>query len=71
MSITVTVTITNDEIAAPASATGPAQSEPPAARHTKAAVKTTRALLAEHESEIDAEIARRRSSSCPNNGGTP
>jgi len=82
---TVTLTITDDEVAALASAAEHAQRAPAAwnaglasllgkldrrtARNTRAS-KPTSELLAEHEPDLDAEIARRRSSSCPAHGGS-
>ena len=82
----VTLTITDDEVAALASATELAQREPATAWHGELAsllgklerraaghtssTKPTSALLAEHAPEIDAELARRRSSSSPAHGGS-
>jgi hypothetical protein len=93
---TLTLTITDDEIAALDRATWHAQTGAPAGRCApgllsllrkvapnsptlaeldriarNAAVKTTSELLAEHGSDIDAEIARRRSSPEVVAGGSP
>lgn len=85
MSRTITLTISDDEVAALASATEHAQREPGTAWHGDLAsllgklerrtagtstAKPTSALLAEHAPEIDAELARRRSSSIPAHGGS-
>ena len=82
---TVTLTVTDDEVAALASAAEHAQRAPAAWNAGLASLlgkfdrrvariapttKQTSALLAEHAPEIDAELARRRSSSSPAHGGS-
>ena len=82
---TVTLTITDDEVAVLASAAEHAQRTPAAwnaglasllgkldrrIARTAPTTKPTSALLAEHEPELDAELARRRSSGSSAHGGS-